>query len=102
MEKRITRGKKVLAKSKRLFELTADDFSPRLSAVHRALYLLFNEGYHGAHPEEVVREDVCHEAMRLVRLLVDHAPAATPATHAIRGVRLCQPLGSLVFMPCGS
>ena len=83
MEKRISRGKKVLAKSKRLFELTADDFAPRLSAVHRALYLLFSEGYHGAHPEEVVRVDLCHEAMRLVRLLVDHAPAATPATHAL-------------------
>jgi RNA polymerase sigma-70 factor (ECF subfamily) len=83
MEKRISRGKKVLAKSKRLFELTADDFAPRLFAVHRALYLLFSEGYHGAHPEQVVRVDLCHEAMRLVRLLVDHAPAATPATHAL-------------------
>src|SRR5262249_23724826 len=27
-EKRLTRGKKVLAESKRLFELTADDFAP--------------------------------------------------------------------------
>ena len=83
MEKRIARGKKVLAKSKKLFELTTDDFAPRLSAVHRALYLLFSEGYHSAHPEHVVRVDLCHEAMRLVRLLVDHAPAATPATHAL-------------------
>src|SRR5262249_28178169 len=83
MEKRIARGKKALAKSKKLFELTNDDFVARLSAVHRALYLLFSEGYHGAHPEHVVRADLCREAMRLVRLLVDHAPAATPATHAL-------------------
>ena len=83
MEKRIARGKKVLAKSQKLFELTTEDFAPRLSAVHRALYLLFSEGYHGAHPEQVVRVDLCDEAMRLVRLLVDHAPAATPATHAL-------------------
>jgi RNA polymerase sigma-70 factor (ECF subfamily) len=83
MEKRIARGKKVLAQSRRLFELTADDFAPRLSAVHRALYLLFNEGYHGASPLAVTRVDLCLEAMRLVRLLVDHAPAATPATHAL-------------------
>jgi RNA polymerase sigma-70 factor (ECF subfamily) len=81
--KRISRGKKVLAKSKRLFELTAADFAPRLSAVHRALYLLFNEGYHGACAEAVVRLDLCREAMRLVRLLVLHAPAATPATRAL-------------------
>ncbi len=83
IEKRLSRGKKTLAESKRLFELTAEDFAPRLSAVHRALYLLFNEGYHGASSEAVVRIDLCREAMRLVRLLVDHAPAATPATFAL-------------------
>jgi len=51
--------------------------------VHRALYLLFNEGYHGASPDAVVRVDLCREALRLVSLLVEHAPAATPATHAV-------------------
>jgi len=83
MEKRLSRGKKVLAESGHLFELTAADFLPRLSAVHRALYLLFSEGYHGASPHAVVREGLCRDAMRLVRLLVDHAPAATPATYAL-------------------
>jgi predicted RNA polymerase sigma factor len=83
IEKRISRGKKVLAASQRLFELTAEDFAPRLSAVHRALYLLFSEGYHGARDEEVIRSELCREAMRLARLLVDHAPAATSATHAL-------------------
>jgi len=83
IEKRLSRGKKTLAESKRLFELTAEDFAPRLSAVQHALYLLFSEGYHGASSEAVVRVDLCREAMRLVRLLVDHAPAATPATYAL-------------------
>jgi len=83
IEKRLSRGKKTLAESKRLFELTAEDFAPRLSVVHRALYQLFSEGYHGASSEAVVRVDLCREAMRLVRLLVDHAPAATPATFAL-------------------
>jgi RNA polymerase sigma-70 factor (ECF subfamily) len=82
IEKRLERGKKALAGSKRLFELGAKDFAPRLSAVHRALYLLFSEGYHGA-GATVVRVDLCRDAMRLVRLLVDHAPSATPATHAL-------------------
>src|SRR5258708_7677215 len=41
IEKRITRAKKVLAASKRLFDVAAADFSERLPAVHRALYLLF-------------------------------------------------------------
>jgi len=83
MEKRLSRGKKLLAESGSLFELTAADFLPRLSAVHRALYLLFSEGYHGASAGAVVREGLCRDAMRLVRLLVDHAPAATPATYAL-------------------
>jgi RNA polymerase sigma-70 factor (ECF subfamily) len=83
VEKRISRGKKVLAGSPRLFELTAADFEPRLESVLRALYVLFSEGYHGACEEAVIREELCREALRLVRLLVDHAPAATPATFAL-------------------
>ena len=84
IEKRISRAKAVLAKSKNLFDLRDDaDFVGRLSAVHRALYLLFNEGYHGADPESAVRADLCREAMRLAALLRAHPLAATPATHAL-------------------
>jgi len=83
MEKRLVRAKKVLSGSRALFDLGTRDFDARLTAVHRALYLLFNEGYHGASPDAVVRHDLCREAMRLVALLVDHAPAATPATYAL-------------------
>jgi len=82
VEKRIARAKKLLATSPRQFELTESDFIPRLDAVQRVLYVLFSEGYHGA-SDAVVREELCREAMRLVRLLLDHAPAATPATHAL-------------------
>src|SRR5262245_26838682 len=65
VEKRITRAKKVLAGSKRLFDLADADFPARLSAVHRALYLLFNEGYHGASAASSVRIELCEEARRL-------------------------------------
>lgn len=82
-EKRIARGKKALAGSKRLFELSASaDFQARLSAVQRALYLLFNEGYHGS-SEKVVRVELCREAMRLAALLTDHPLAAIPSTIAL-------------------
>jgi RNA polymerase sigma-70 factor (ECF subfamily) len=83
IQKRIARGKKVLAGSRTLFDLApGEDFAARLDAVQRALYLLFNEGYHGA-TATAVRADLCEEAMRLVALLLGHAPAATPATHAL-------------------
>lgn len=83
VEKRITRAKKVLAGSKRLFDLADRDFSKRLSAVQRALYLLFNEGYHGASSESAVRVELCREAMRLAFLLVEHHQTSTPATNAL-------------------
>jgi RNA polymerase sigma factor (sigma-70 family) len=87
-EKRIRRSKKALAASKRLFELTDAEFSARLAAVHRALYLLFNEGYHGACEEAAVRTGLCREAMRLTALLLAHPLASTPATHAL-GALMC-------------
>jgi len=83
IEKRISRGKKVLASSKRLFDLGADDFGSRLSAVRSALYLLFSEGYHGASAESAVRMELCSEAIRLILLLLEHPPAATPETSAL-------------------
>ena len=85
IEKRISRAKKVLAGSKQLFDITNDvaDFPTRLSSVQRALYLLFNEGYHGASPESAVRVELCQEAARLTGLLLEHKPAATPASFAL-------------------
>jgi RNA polymerase sigma factor (sigma-70 family) len=84
IEKRITRAKKVLAGSKRLFDIAAPaDFSARLPAVHRALYLLFNEGYHGASAERSVRAELCREAMRLTAMLPEHPLGRTPATCAL-------------------
>jgi RNA polymerase sigma-70 factor (ECF subfamily) len=84
IEKRITRAKKVLARSKRLFDTAVPgDFSARLPAVHRALYLLFNEGYHGASAETAVRADLCREGMRLTAMLLEHPFGSTPATYAL-------------------
>jgi RNA polymerase sigma factor (sigma-70 family) len=83
IEKRITRGKKALAAAKKLFDLQRDDVEARLPTVQRALYLLFNEGYHGASAETPVRAELCEEAIRLVALLREHPPAATPATDAL-------------------
>jgi RNA polymerase sigma-70 factor (ECF subfamily) len=83
VEKRISRGKKVLASRKTLFDLGDSEFASRLSTVRRALYLLFNEGYHGACAESAVRAELCGEAMRLTALLGEHPAAATPTTYAL-------------------
>ncbi len=84
VEKRIPRAKKVLAGSKRLFDTESSAaFSARLPAVQRALYLLFNEGYHGASAQTAVRIELCHEAMRLAAVLLEHPLGATPASFAL-------------------
>ncbi len=83
IEKRVTRGKKALARSPTLFDLSDADFTERLSAVHRALYLLFNEGYHGASAKDTVRAELCDEAMRLAALLREHPATRTPSTCAL-------------------
>lgn len=84
MEKRLTRAKKTLVQAAQLFD-TADTegFSSRLPAVQRVIYLLFNEGYHGASPAFAVRASLCQEAMRLAALLRDHPLGGTPATDAL-------------------
>jgi RNA polymerase sigma-70 factor (ECF subfamily) len=83
-QKRIVRAKGVLAKSKRLFDVKSEkEFVARLPTVQRALYLLFNEGYHGASSDAPVRRELCSEAMHLAALLLSHPAAATPTSHAL-------------------
>jgi RNA polymerase sigma-70 factor (ECF subfamily) len=89
IEKRLARAKAALAESKSLVEVAgADVLAARLDAVHRALYVLFSEGYHGAHPEHAVREDLCEEAIRLVELLMRHAATNLPKTRALAALML--------------
>jgi RNA polymerase sigma factor (sigma-70 family) len=84
VEKRIPRAKKVLAESTRLFDTQIPaDFSARFPAVQRVLYLLFNEGYHGASAEFAVRAELCQEAMRLAALLLQHPLGATASSYAL-------------------
>jgi RNA polymerase sigma-70 factor (ECF subfamily) len=46
----------------------------RLGAVMAVIYLVFNEGYTASSGDRLVREDLCREAIRLGRLLVELVP----------------------------
>ena len=83
MEKRLQRGKAVLAEAGRLPEVTAARVAEHAGAVHGALYLLFNEGYHGSSERGAVRDELCLEAIRLTALLAESPTTATPATRAL-------------------
>ena len=49
----------------------AADLPARLRAVLAVVYLIFNEGYTASSGDRLVREDLCAEAIRLGRLLVE-------------------------------
>ncbi len=66
----------------------AKDLSERLAGVFRVLYLLFNEGYGATHGDELVRSDLCAEAIRLGRLLANTLPS--PALHALLALMMLQ------------
>jgi predicted RNA polymerase sigma factor len=84
VEKRIERGKQVLAHSSCLFDTAVPGgLSDRLPTVQRALYLLFNDGYHGASSETSVRSELCNDAIRLAAVLLHHPLGKTPSTYAL-------------------
>jgi RNA polymerase sigma factor (sigma-70 family) len=51
---------------------TGGELVKRLDVVHTIIYLLFNEGYNSTKADELIRKDLCAEAMRLCRLLCEH------------------------------
>lgn len=64
------------------------ELQPRLDGVLKAIYLLFNEGYHSSSKNELIRWELCDEALRLSNLLCSHAVVGLPKTHALRAL-LC-------------
>jgi RNA polymerase sigma-70 factor (ECF subfamily) len=51
-----------------------DDLPLRLRAVLAVVYLIFNEGYTATSGDRLIREDLCHEAIRLGRQLAELMP----------------------------
>jgi RNA polymerase sigma-70 factor (ECF subfamily) len=84
IEKRLGRARKLFRLSGTFVEITnAPQVAERIEAVYQAIYLLFNEGYHGSRSEQTVREDLCFEAIRLALLLSEHPEGEKPRTHAL-------------------
>lgn len=61
----------------------ADVLQSRIDSVLKSLYLLFNEGYHSSHPQKLIREDLCEEAMRLTIILTENQKTDLPQTNAL-------------------
>jgi RNA polymerase sigma-70 factor (ECF subfamily) len=59
------------------------ELATRLPAVLEILYLLFTAGYSSTQPDQVIRHELCEEAIRLARLLDEHPIGAAPETAAL-------------------
>ncbi len=81
---RLSRAKRALRDAGATFEMPAADALPaRLDAVLEVLYLMFNEGHTAHEGAELLRRDLCREALRLVELLAADPSTTAPRVHAL-------------------
>ena len=89
--KRIYRAKEKINKAQIKLQVPAGPaLTERLEAVLNSLYLLFNEGYNSSHPEQLIREDLCAEAMRLCQLLTTQPYTSLPRVNALMALMCFQ------------
>lgn len=89
--KRLTRARERLRTDAVPFEIPGGPLlGQRLDGVLDVLYLLFNEGYNASQGDELIRQDLCDEAIRLTNLLAEHPAGNTPKTHALLALLLLQ------------
>ncbi len=80
---RLVRAKRQIREMNIRFELPAgQDLAARMDSALEVIYLMFNEGYTAQVGEDLVRQDLCGEALRLGRLLATSS-VGTPQTHAL-------------------
>jgi RNA polymerase sigma-70 factor (ECF subfamily) len=72
---RLARAKQKIARAHIPYEIpTRDSLAPRLDAVLRVLYLVFNEGYLSTCHDQLVRRDLVADGLRLARGLATLLP----------------------------
>jgi len=80
---KLTRAKARLEAERVVFEVPAPGrLGERLADVLEVLRLVFNEGYRAHRGQDLVQQDLVHEALRLAKLLAEHPATAKPSVHA--------------------
>ena len=107
---RLVRAKRKIAEARIAYEIpAAEDLPARVDTVLSVIYLVFNAGYTAAHSTQLIRVDLCEEAIRLGKLLVSLLPrtaasaetlgllAMMQLTHARRAARV-DAVGNLIAL----
>jgi RNA polymerase sigma factor (sigma-70 family) len=72
---RIVRAKRTLAEARVPFELpSGQELAGRVPSVLEVIYLIFNEGYAATRGEDLMRSELCEDALRLGRILAELLP----------------------------
>jgi RNA polymerase sigma factor (sigma-70 family) len=72
VDKLLVRGRQKIKTEKILFfEPGAEELESRIHIVHKILYLIFNEGYKSSWGKELIREELCEEALLMTRALLN-------------------------------
>ena len=84
INKRLVRAKDKLRRKNISIELPLpDEINNRLDVVLRTLYLLYNEGYYTSQNENILRKELCYEAMRLTFSLIENEQTNLPQVNAL-------------------
>ncbi len=84
INKRLFRAKEKLREENIRMELPSEnEIAKRLDNVLHILYLLFTEGYYSKTQNEILRKDLCLEALRLCIMLTEYDRTNLPQTNAL-------------------
>lgn len=84
INKRLFRAKEKLRNEKIKIEFPPEKEIPVwLNNVLHIIYLLFNEGYYSKTQNEILRKDLCIEALRLGLMLIEYPKTNLPQTNAL-------------------
>jgi RNA polymerase sigma factor (sigma-70 family) len=84
INKRLFRAREKLREEKIKIGIPAPgEIDARLNTVLTTLYLLFSEGYYSTSQQQILRRELCLEAMRLCYMLVENPDTNKPQVNAL-------------------